>query len=371
MLSKNMQYAFQKEYQERILLSEGISDAKELNNELLSVLRDDRLIEVFNQSKEIQQRLTESGAQSFSMSVGYPGLLIGTGYPHMTGKKVAGEINIGFSFDYVTGMPFYPGSSLKGVLRNPFQRALNKNDESSEEYREYLSSVFQEVIGKELSIEDIKCFVNIVFDGKNPDDGNGMPMASRDIFYGAYPIGFLSDNPPSGLLQLDNLTPHLDKETHEEAPLKDPESLLTLLRVAPNVCLAFYVKLHDLELCNGQIHITAEDKIKVFKTILKDFGIGAKTHVGYGNLSDCSGEITINPGVAAVARSAQSEEDSSDETLGPLCQNCGKKHVQMNESTKTWGKYCSECLPIMRQKQKEKKEAEKKAKREKRKNREE
>ena len=71
MLSKNMQYAFQKEYQERILLSEGISDAKELNNELLSVLRDDRLIEVFNQSKEIQQRLTESGAQSFSMSVGY------------------------------------------------------------------------------------------------------------------------------------------------------------------------------------------------------------------------------------------------------------------------------------------------------------
>lgn len=371
MFSKNMQYAFQREYQERILLSEGISDAKKLNNELLSILRGDQLIEIFNQSKEIKQRLTDSGAQSFSMSVGYPGLLIGTGYPHMTGKKVAGEINIGFSFDYVTGMPFYPGSSLKGVLRNPFQRALNKDDASSEEYREYLSAVFQEVIGKELSIDEIKYFVNSVFDGKNPNDGNGMPMASRDIFYGAYPVGFVSDNPPSGLLQLDNLTPHLDKETHEEAPLKAPESLLTLLRVAPNVCLSFYVKLHDLDLCNGQIHITAEDKIKVFKTILKDFGIGAKTHVGYGNLSDYSGEISLNPGDAAVTRATLSDAASSYVESIPLCQNCGRKRVQKNESTGTWGKYCSECLPIMRKKQKEKKEAEKKAKREKRKSQEE
>jgi len=50
----------------------------------------------------------------------YPGLLIGSGYPHES--SVIGELKLGFHFDYTTGLPVIPGSSIKGVLRDAFEK---------------------------------------------------------------------------------------------------------------------------------------------------------------------------------------------------------------------------------------------------------
>ncbi|MCD7838802.1 MAG: RAMP superfamily CRISPR-associated protein, partial [Clostridiales bacterium] len=57
--------------------------------------------------------------QSFDLKTTYPGLLAGTGLPHGAGVK--GELAIGFTFDYVTGLPYLPGSTVKGVLRSGFR----------------------------------------------------------------------------------------------------------------------------------------------------------------------------------------------------------------------------------------------------------
>ncbi len=370
MKSKNMQYAFQVEYQEKAL--SGTSNGENLNQELLDVLSGRGMEDIFQKGREIGTALKGNGAKSFSMRIEYPGLLIGTGYPHMTGE-MEGEIQVGCSFDYVTGMPFYPGSSLKGVLRNPFQRAMKKEDDS-EKYREFVVSVCRDVTGREFSETDIKDFVNVVFDGMAPGTEAGLPVTKRDVFYGAYPIGFDSSNPPAGLLQIDHLTPHLDINSHKPAPLKDPTPL-TMLRIAPNVCFEFHMKLQDTDCGPGRLCISAEEKMKLFQIVLRDFGIGAKTHVGYGNLTEPAGSITFTPRASNEPQGSNSEETAnasgtgapSDAGAAPLCQNCGVRTVEYNQGSKCWSKYCPTCLPIMRQKAKEKKEAEKKAKRAKKK----
>ena len=51
--------------------------------------------------------------------VNYPGLLVGTGYIHTTGLS-NDEIKMGFSFDYVSGLPYIPATSVKGTLKQAF-----------------------------------------------------------------------------------------------------------------------------------------------------------------------------------------------------------------------------------------------------------
>ena len=52
---------------------------------------------------------------SFELTTTYPGLVLGTGYSHETGTE--GEFKLGFYFDWTTGLPVIPGSSVKGILR--------------------------------------------------------------------------------------------------------------------------------------------------------------------------------------------------------------------------------------------------------------
>ena len=57
--------------------------------------------------------------QTAAFRVLYPGLLVGLGYEHGTDKvKDAPAISPGMSLDMVTGLPFIPGSEVKGMLRS-------------------------------------------------------------------------------------------------------------------------------------------------------------------------------------------------------------------------------------------------------------
>jgi CRISPR/Cas system CMR subunit Cmr6 (Cas7 group RAMP superfamily) len=48
----------------------------------------------------------------------YPGLYTGSGYTF--GAGLNGEFQTGFLFDHTTGLPYLPGSSVKGAIRNAF-----------------------------------------------------------------------------------------------------------------------------------------------------------------------------------------------------------------------------------------------------------
>ncbi len=173
--------------------------------------------------------------QYLDLTTIYPGLLIGSGYQHEIGG-VAGEFQLGFFFDYTTGMPVVSGSSVKGVLRSVFK------------HHEYI----KEYLDKEIDIEKLELEI---FE------------ARKDKFFDAFIIK--SDNINEAFLDDDYITPHNDE-------FKDPVPL-RFLKVSPNVTFRFYFDLRD-----GII--TKVEKLLLFDKILQDLGVGAKTNVGYGQL---------------------------------------------------------------------------------------
>ncbi len=185
-----------------------------------------------------------------SLTTIYPGLLIGSGYLHeVGGKEIENELKLGFFFDHTTGLPVIPGSSVKGLLRSAFKKVNG----------EYIKELFGD-----LGIEYKKNILELekaVFENSDP-----VSIYKRDIFFDAYPVN--SGNINSTFLANDYIT-------HHENPLKNPNPV-QFMKILPNVQFQFNFKL------TGNGGLPAEDKLQLFKQILLDFGIGAKTNVGYG-----------------------------------------------------------------------------------------
>ncbi len=201
--------------------------------------------------------------QSFELTTIYPGLLIGSGYIHEAGFE--NEFKIGFHFDYTTGIPVIPGSSIKGMLRSVFPLKENRTEIKKSKV-EYLESI--------LSKLQIDCIPNIedlernIFDGIDKN-GKRIPVYQRDIFFEAFPIK--SKKEKEIFLAEDYITPHKD-------PLKNPKPI-KLLKILPDVKFRFQFRLNEFNKI-----ITADVKEELFKKIILDLGLGAKTNVGYGAL---------------------------------------------------------------------------------------
>jgi len=182
--------------------------------------------------------------QTLQMVTAYPGMLIGTGYAHGTAES-DDDIKIGFSFDYVTGQPYIPGSSVKGILRSTFRN-----------HPDLLASCLQEGFGRAI---DLTALENELFE-------------QGDIFLDAVVAKGSDRNNLAGgnLMDLDNITPHGEDSTKNPIPLR-------LLRIMPGVTFAFRFILSDGVL-------SKEEKIELFTVQLQLLGAGAKTNVGYGQL---------------------------------------------------------------------------------------
>ena len=168
--------------------------------------------------------------QTFKLTTTYPGLLVGSGYMHEL-PNVKEQIQLGFDFDYTTGLPIIRGSSIKGALRSAFK------------HKEYI----KEILDKDI---DVKKLEESIFE-------------NSDIFFDAV-VFKVKDK----LLGDDYVTPHKDE-------LKNPIPI-RFLKVLPEVTFEFYFRLDDGD------SVTKEDKANLFKEILLDLGVGAKTNIGYG-----------------------------------------------------------------------------------------
>lgn len=195
---------------------------------------------------------------SFELKTCYPGLLCGVGYHHeinkpadekgKKGKKVEGDkeddapevYNLGMYFDYTSGLPVIPGSSIKGMLRS----AIEEWDFLAD-YKPNNGVTREEII-------------KTVFEGK------GLSIYDRDIFLDAIPI------------RVDNKLFGEDYITHHPTPLQNPNPV-RFLRVNPGVTYQFRFILRNND--NG---LKADFKEDLFKAIICTFGLGAKTNVGYG-----------------------------------------------------------------------------------------
>lgn len=358
--SKNMHYVFNAEYLEK-LVDGGIADASAgLNSEVLGIANgEDISQQMLSYGEKMTGQLKAAGAMQKVYSVMYPGLLMGTGYPHIT-KKATGEIQLGFTFDYVTGAPYYPGSSLKGVLRAPFKRAFPTRDSIDEGAIVYLRGIMAEAVEGRLSEKDItdkviRDFQDEVFEGLDtdaPEQDVTLPMNRRDIFYGA----FLTATEAIGgqIIGLDSLTPHQDSiriepadEEHldhvilDEDVTKNPVPL-TMMRLLPKTVLTVSMKLTDGVVFNR------EEKFRICCRIIEDFGIGAKTNAGYGVLTPYT---RAEKGCSKCGKKTTEWQKVDgkifcEECSASLvwCAQCHKHLVGINKSTGLPGKYCDACM---------------------------
>jgi CRISPR-associated protein Cmr6 len=270
---------------------------KEKNNALLKLPPDGTAPKHFNLDTAQNLPILRTGDK---------GMLVGTGIEHETGEQ--GEAKLGLQFDYATGQPYLPGSSLKGLLRSWFpghRRTDSKNLDA--DYRKTRVRVLKKILcfewGKSESdleaeltertrrwLRDpeanegerfLEFLERQIFEGEMPDfdektgtvrrDANGKPVLMRapmsrcDLFLDAYIVG------GSGkLLEEDVITPH-------RHPLKDPVPLL-FLKIAAGVDWQFQFSLQDCDL------MSAKEKLAVFKILLTHFGVGAKRRHGFGEL---------------------------------------------------------------------------------------
>lgn len=235
----------------------------------------------FKEPSPLNKLADAKGYSSFDLYTTYPGLLIGMGNMH--DYSAEGAIKCGFSFDFVTGMPYIPGSSLKGMLRSYFPGSVG-DCEKKQELTEYIQQMLP---GKDIGILESKIFNN------------------GDIFLGAYPI-----QSSGSMLEMEFITPHKSK-------FKNPIPI-NILKVKPNVGFRFSFILRESGGANS------EEKTEIFKKILLDMGIGAKTNVGFGMLTEKREEEAPK----CANKTCKNKVDKyPDGTWQKFCHDCRKKHM--------------------------------------------
>ncbi|KLE02184.1 type III-B CRISPR module RAMP protein Cmr6 [Aliarcobacter butzleri] len=208
---------------------------KNLNSDESKEIINKKVLNIINQGF-FKQQAKNLGNSFFELSTIYPGLLIGSGNTHEL-PEVKGQAILGFHFDYTSGLPEISGSSIKGVLRSAFA------------HKEYIKEILDD------STLDIEKLEYDIFDNK-------------DIFFDAIIIKSGKNNK---ILGDDFITPHKEE-------IKNPIPL-RFIKVIPEVTFSFEFLLED-----GLIK--KEKKLALFKQIILDFGLGAKTNVGYGKFQE-------------------------------------------------------------------------------------
>lgn len=216
-----------------------------------------RLNGMLNDNKFISDSLQKNGFTPLKLKTTYPGLLIGSGLSH--GTPIDNDIKCGFQFDYSTGLPIIPGSSVKGVLRSAFPD--KKKDKTYNSMRiDYILSLLSKQ-GINCTDSDIFLMAENIFNHEND---------KYDIFMDA----IITNGPKDGkFIGDDYITPHNN-------PYKDPNPI-QFIKVLPDVEFTFFFKLSPYTL-NKETK-TEVNKLDLYRQILLDFGIGAKTNVGYGH----------------------------------------------------------------------------------------
>ena len=240
---RNLNLLFHKEYYQAIGTNAFNDDVKKHNSDILSA--------VFTVKDYVPSEIAK---QTFILATQYPGLLIGTGNPHGAGDLGGSDedVNIGFSFDYVSGQPYIPGSSVKGLLRSFFKY-----------YPDRVNPVEEILRGKgfdDIGKDDVAALEQAVFD-------------NADTFLDAV---VYDGNEYGQLMGFDYITPHKN-------PVANPIPI-RIIKVLPNVRFEFRFVLSDKKI--REHTLTADALKELFKELLILFGAGAKTNVGYGVLTD-------------------------------------------------------------------------------------
>lgn len=222
-------------------------------------------------NSDVLEVLRSANYSVVNMRVQAPGLLIGSGLAHgLPGSEE--DVKTGLQFDYTSGLPVIPGSSVKGVIRSAFPTIKEDKEQSNEADAEKLNYI------KSL-IADIPEFSSLVIEDNDILELGNQMFNHGDIFADALLVGYGTRTkqqvPVNQILAEDYITPHTGGPLAQPIPIK-------IVKVAPGVTFAFCFKFNATRI--GDKEVTAEMKESLCTAILQDLGIGAKTNVGYGVL---------------------------------------------------------------------------------------
>ena len=208
-----------------------------------------------------------------NMRVQAPGLLVGSGLAHgLPGSEE--DVKTGLQFDYTSGLPVIPGSSVKGVIRSAFPTIKEDKEQSNEADSEKLNYI------KSL-IADIPEFSSLVLEDNDILELGSQMFNHGDIFADALLVGYgtrmKQHGPVKQVLAEDYITPHTGGSLAQPIPIK-------IVKVAPGVTFAFCFKFNETKI--GAKVVSASMKKALCAAILQDLGVGAKTNVGYGVLKE-------------------------------------------------------------------------------------
>ena len=208
-----------------------------------------------------------------NMRVQAPGLLIGSGLAHgLPGSEE--DVKTGLQFDYTSGLPVIPGSSVKGVIRSAFPTIKEDKEQSNEADAEKLNYIRS-------LIADIPEFSSLVLEDNDILELGNQMFNHGDIFADALLVGYgtrmKQHGPVKQVLTEDYITPHTGGPLAQPIPIK-------IVKVAPGVTFAFCFKFNETKI--GAKVVSASMKKVLCAAILQDLGVGAKTNVGYGVLKE-------------------------------------------------------------------------------------
>lgn len=273
----NLGYAFQsQEYYLEQLQKTTIRDDVQ---RIIDFKLDDKIKFICKHKIELESLVKRKNYESdigiFQAKVKYPGLVIGMSNPLMCSlKQNTNDDNqndafkTGFNFDYVTGLPYIPGSSIKGMLRASINKYkedvenwLNEGRYSYEQQVKFPDDVINQLFGAGNDDQE----KTIGKDKKNTD------VSKRDIFLDALIVAGDEDGT---ILKSDYMTPH-------PSMFKNPIPI-RILALKPNVKLQFHFLLFNDEIAG----ISKENRFELYKGLILELGIGAKTNTGYGCLTE-------------------------------------------------------------------------------------
>ncbi len=246
----NQQYLFNVKYYENLTNSSVSTGYEEINRQLIEA--------VFEPGTEEMELCN----QTLAFKVLYPGLLVGTGYNHEAGA-VSGnnndEIKTGFSLDYVSGLPFIPGSTVKGVLRSAFHN-----------HTAFIADL-------------LSCNEKIVAELELAVFEHG-----KDVFLDSFPVKGDKDGK---LLGFEYITPHKANDPRYDG--LTGINPIRMLKIRSGVTILFRFLLGEtvVELESRQYKISATTKLALFGYLLENYGIGAKTNTGVGRLGKGNAEV--------------------------------------------------------------------------------
>ena len=250
--------------------------------------------QIFNATFDHKRDYTPSpvATDTLILETLYPGLMVGNGNPH-GGNLAENDIKNGFTFDYVTGQPIIPASTVKGILRTAFTS-----------YPQVVSE-FLQVMGR-ADVTDIAALDTEIFKG-------------GDIFLDAV----VYDGDIRGhVMGSDAMAPHTKE--YESA------AAYILLKVLPGVRFEFRFILSDGVL-------SAKEKKDLFSRLIRLFGVGSRTNVGFGKFKEGTSAIAERK----MAKTAAAGDDKV------VCPHCGAENYRFYQDQVTFRKRCFKCKEFL------------------------